>query len=213
MLQRVGPLLSSEDEEEPTVMPINNIIMPLMTGEALTVTEAGPFEHLIDKDISKKVLTAEEKLWLAAQMNSNKQTAVDLSKIYNLKPDTLRKLALRVKRGLELHGRGGRPSGSRDKQKRKPRQDKSAVNVPLVSPTTACAPQSLSNLLTAVEDAAAAESLDDPVASVRKVAVAVAPTALAPAPAPALAPILAPILTPSLLLPPGLVINNLLNRL
>ena len=77
----------------------------------------GPFMNIINKDLSSRKLTGEEKTWLGEQLNNGNATSGQLSRTYKLNENTLFMYANKIKEGRALD-QGGRPKGRKDSLKR-----------------------------------------------------------------------------------------------
>ena len=68
-----------------------------------------PFGRL-PKDCSNIELDVEQKVWFGTEINEGRKTASALSEVYNLPRKLLTRYADKVRKGLSLHDRGGRPN-------------------------------------------------------------------------------------------------------
>lgn len=65
--------------------------------------------------IVAKLLTVEQKLWLADQVNDKKQSAQELATQYCLRAKFIYTLAKRRREGVVIHQHSGRPHGAKNK--------------------------------------------------------------------------------------------------
>ena len=71
--------------------------------------DLGPFKNLRCLDLSAKILSSSEKLWLGQQIFMKKHTTRNLADLFNLKINTLGKYARDVQKGITPRENGGRP--------------------------------------------------------------------------------------------------------
>ena len=63
-----------------------------------------------NQDLSQRILTTEEKLWLGKSINLKLRTSITLAQKYNLKEERIREWARRISKGLTPNSKGGRPA-------------------------------------------------------------------------------------------------------
>ena len=86
-----------------------NFSISARTRSSRVAFDTGPFKERRSLDLSEAKLTEEEKLWLGDQIFSEKHTTKELSALFKLKQNTLRKYARAVGKGVKIYAGGGRP--------------------------------------------------------------------------------------------------------
>jgi hypothetical protein len=86
-----------------------NFSISARTRSSRVAFDPGPFKERRSLDLSEAKLTEEEKLWLGDQIFTKKHTAKELSALFKLKQNTLRRYARAVGKGVKIYAGAGRP--------------------------------------------------------------------------------------------------------